>query len=105
VTFNYDASQYSGLYLIKSRLQTNLVIQKSFLKNNNATIKISANDIFRKEINNTVYNYQGLLETYSAYYDQQLIQVSFSYNINKLKGSVNSNRQRGSEEEQNRIKN
>jgi hypothetical protein len=99
----YDAPQYSGIYLIEHRFQANFTVQKTFMQNA-ATVKITMNDIFKGSTTTSTYNYENLIGKNTGYYDQRYLQLTLSYSLNRLKASVNSNRSRGNEDEQRRIK-
>ena len=101
---NYDAPQYYGFSLIKGRLLTSCILQKSFLKNKALAFTLVGNDIFKKGASNSSYHYLNLIGSAVSYYDQRYVRLSVTYTINKLTEFVNANRRRGSEEEQNRVK-
>ncbi|QES87800.1 TonB-dependent receptor [Rhizosphaericola mali] len=100
---NYHSALIWGLFDIKPQYQINTGIQKNIF-NNNATIKVNVNDIFRMQKSNVNINY-GNINTYvSNRWDSRRVNISFTWRFKKGKIQTRSHNNTAADDESSRIK-
>jgi ferric enterobactin receptor len=73
---------------LKANWETDLALQKTFLKNQAASVTLSFNDIFRTRIFDQ-YSYSSLFsQDYTRLTDPQMVRIAFSYRFGKYDFSL-----------------
>lgn len=65
-----------------------IAVKKTFLKNNAASVTLSANDIFRTRINKQYSESPYFTQQYDRLRDPQMIRLSFNYRFGKMDASL-----------------
>lgn len=98
VNIGWRSEGNSGIYLLKSLLQTNVHISKS-LFDNKISISLMVNDIFRTDKIQWCINHNHIVFDYDKYTDSRYVQLTVRYNFNATKskykgGSSSDEKQR-----------
>ncbi len=98
VNIGWRSEGNSGIYLLKSSLQTNVHISKS-LFDNKISISLMVNDIFRTDKIQWCINHNHIVFDYDKYTDSRYVQLTVRYNFNATKskykgGSSSDEKQR-----------
>lgn len=98
VNIGWRSEGNSGIYLLKSLLQTNVHISKS-LFDNKISISLMVNDIFRTDKIQWCINHNHIVFDYDKYTDSRHVQLTVRHNFNATKskykgGSSSDEKQR-----------
>lgn len=84
---------YSGIYMLRSSLQTNISIVKQ-LFNRKLSVELVVNDVFKTENTQWRINHSNIMFDYDKYSDSRYAQLTIRYNFNatksKYKGGLSS---------------
>ncbi len=82
------SSQSSSQGYVKSNYGVDLAIQKSFLKNNAATLTLSASDIFRTRSNSQYSESDFFIQNSYRINDAPMFKLNFSYKFGQMDASL-----------------
>ncbi len=100
----YQTRLYNAQFILKSRWQMNLAVQKKV--SSKCTLRLGVNDIFYSSITNGIIT--NLVQAQASWRnksDSRNVSLSFSYRLGKTFDDKRKHTSNGAESEQNRVKN